>query len=205
MALITKSGTPSLATALPCAASQVGSGLLAGEAIAAGDACYIKGSDGKVWRSNGTADNEAAHCDGFAAKAAAVGEAVTLYTDVEFHYGAGLTPGVAYYVGATAGRLDSAATTGGRTPVAFAVTATRIRVKADRAQSDAVFTQGAAVADMGAVTVGADLGAFTDPPSAAEMALLRTFVNALKADVVANRAKINALLDSLQAAAIIAP
>jgi hypothetical protein len=39
-----------------------------------------------------------------------------------------------------------------------------------------------------AVTVGADIAAFTDPPSAAEMALLRTFVNALKADAAAVRA-----------------
>lgn len=33
-----------------------------------------------------------------------------------------------------------------------------------------------------APTVGANIAAFTDPPSAAEMATLRTFVNALKAD-----------------------
>lgn len=39
-----------------------------------------------------------------------------------------------------------------------------------------------------AVTVGADIAAFTDPPSAAEMALLRTFVNALKVDAAAIRA-----------------
>jgi hypothetical protein len=39
-----------------------------------------------------------------------------------------------------------------------------------------------------AATVGADIAAFTDPPSAAEMALLRTFVNALKADQAALRA-----------------
>lgn len=38
-----------------------------------------------------------------------------------------------------------------------------------------------------AATVGTDIAAFTDPPSAAEMALLRTFVNALKADVAALR------------------
>jgi len=42
-----------------------------------------------------------------------------------------------------------------------------------------------------ALTVGADIGVFTDPPSAAEMALLRTFVNALKADVTALRATVN--------------
>lgn len=37
------------------------------------------------------------------------------------------------------------------------------------------------------VTVGAAIGAFTDPPSAAEMATLRTFVNALRTDVIAIR------------------
>jgi hypothetical protein len=129
MALVAKSGTPSLATATPAANAQVGSGLRAGEAIAAGDACYIKGADGLVWRSNGTAATEPSKCHGFAAKAAAVGEAVTLYADVEFHYGSGLTPGASYYVGATAGRIDTAATTGGLRPVAHAVDATRIRVR----------------------------------------------------------------------------
>lgn len=39
-----------------------------------------------------------------------------------------------------------------------------------------------ATVNVPAATVGADIAAFTDPPSAAEMALLRTFVNALKAD-----------------------
>lgn len=62
-----------------------------------------------------------------------------------------------------------------------------------------------AVADLGAVTVGAALGAFTDPPSAAEMAALRTFVNALKVDAAADRAKINALLAQLRLALIVTP
>ena len=43
---------------------------------------------------------------------------------------------------------------------------------------DQTATVGAAVT----ATVGADLGAFTNPPSVGEMAALRTFVNALKAD-----------------------
>jgi hypothetical protein len=53
--------------------------------------------------------------------------------------------------------------------------------------------------------VGTDIAAFTDPPSSAEMALLRTFVNALKADNAAlraavreNAATINALIASLE-------
>lgn len=126
MALIAKSGTPSLATLTPDHSCQVGSGLLAGEAIAAGDVCYIA-SDGTVMRSNGTAATAPAKADGIAPVAADSGGAVTLYRNVEMHYGSGLTPGARYYVGATAGRLDNAATTGGTAPVAFAVDATRIR------------------------------------------------------------------------------
>lgn len=38
-----------------------------------------------------------------------------------------------------------------------------------------------------AATVGADIAAFSDPPLAAEMATLRTFVNALKTDAAAIR------------------
>jgi hypothetical protein len=127
MAAITKSGTPSLTTVLPGAGHRVGSGLLAGEAIAAGDPCYIK-NDGKAWLATGAAANAAAKVAGFAAVAAAVGEAVTLYTDVEFRYGSGLTPGAQVFLGATAGALADAASTGGTAPIGLVVDATRIRV-----------------------------------------------------------------------------
>lgn len=126
MADIAKSGTPSLASVLPPANHRI-SGLLAGEAIAAWDACYIK-SDGKIWRSNGTSANAAAKCDGFAFAASAVGEAVTLYFGVNAQYGAGMTPGARLYVSATAGALSDAATTGGTAPVGFVVDATRVHV-----------------------------------------------------------------------------
>lgn len=49
-----------------------------------------------------------------------------------------------------------------------------------------------------AVTVGSALGAFTDPPSAAEMAALRTFVNALRVDIIAMKGNDNAIIDELQ-------
>ena len=101
-------------------------GLLAGEAIAAGDVCYIH-TDGLIYRSIGTADNAAAKAVGIAPGAAAAGQACTLYRNVQFAYGSGLTPGALYYVAGTAGRLDTAATTGGLVPVAFAVTTERIR------------------------------------------------------------------------------
>ena len=51
-------------------------------------------------------------------------------------------------------------------------------------------TIGADLSAPSAATVGVDIAAFTDPPSAAEMALLRTFVNALKADVATLRSEV---------------
>lgn len=106
------------------------SNLTAGEALLAGAPCYIKASDGLVYMSNGTSNNEAARCHGFTPQAYASGESCSLYgLGARFRYAAsGLTPGAPYYVGATAGRLDTGATTGGLTPVAFAVSATDIQV-----------------------------------------------------------------------------
>jgi hypothetical protein len=127
MADIAKSGTPSLSSVLPGQDKTI-SGLLAGEAIAAGDACYIK-SDGKIWKSTGAAANAAAKVDGFAAQAASVGEAVTLVFEVNFRYGAAMTPGARIYLsGATAGAIADAASTGGTAPVGFCIDATRVRV-----------------------------------------------------------------------------
>lgn len=52
MTAISKSGQVSLSTMVPPTNCQL-SGLYAGEALAAGDACYIKTSDGKIYRSSG--------------------------------------------------------------------------------------------------------------------------------------------------------
>jgi hypothetical protein len=125
MALVAKSGTPSLASPLPTGGDLI-RGLKAGAAISAGDICYIA-SDGLVKLSNGTANDALAVAVGIAAGDAQSGEAITLYRNVSFHYGSGLTPGAPYYVAATAGRLDTAATTGGLTPVARAIDTTRIQ------------------------------------------------------------------------------
>lgn len=130
MTVVAKSGTPSMASVLPPQSQQI-AGLLAGEALAAGDACYIK-SDGKVWKSVGTAVNAAAKVDGWAAEACGVGEGVTLFYDVTFRYGAGLTPGARVFLGATAGLIDDTATTGGTAPIGFVVDATRIRLLQSR-------------------------------------------------------------------------
>jgi hypothetical protein len=127
VAAVSKSGTPSLASVLPPQNCQL-AGLLAGEAIAAGDACYINAS-GAIVRSTGAAANAAAKVRGYAAEAVASGEAVTLVWDVNLRYGSGLTPGADYYLsGTTPGGLDTVASTGGTAPVAYAVDATRVRV-----------------------------------------------------------------------------
>jgi hypothetical protein len=126
MAAVASSGTPSIASVTNQLNSL--SGLIAGEAISAGMPCYIKASDGKVYKSNGTSANEAAAVHGWAAQAASAGEAVTLVWDVRIRYGAGMTPGTKLYVATTAGTLVDAATTGGTAPVGFVVDATRIHV-----------------------------------------------------------------------------
>lgn len=128
MAAVAKSGTPSLCSQTPGREHQI-SGLLAGEAIAAGDACYIKAADGLVWLSTGAAANAAAKVRGFAFTAAAVGEAVTLYKNVNFYYGAALTPGADLFLSAaTPGALSDVATTGGTAPIGFVIDATRVHL-----------------------------------------------------------------------------
>ena len=107
-------------------------GLLAGEALLTAAPCYIKASDGRVFMSNGTSANEAAEIDGFTGKTYALGEPVTLWgRGVIYEYGAGLTPGAVYFIGATAGRLDNVATTGDAVGVARSISATHIRITRD--------------------------------------------------------------------------
>lgn len=118
MAEISKGGTPSLATITPDHGSQTKG--IAGEDIAAGDACYIKTSDKKIWRSTGSAVAAAAKVRGFAAMSAKTGESVTIFRNVDFHYGASLSAGADLYLsGTVAGGLADAASTGGTAPVAF--------------------------------------------------------------------------------------
>jgi hypothetical protein len=129
MTAIAKSGTPSISTATPPTTCSI-SGLYAGEAIAAGDACYIKTSDGKVYRSTGAAANAAAVVDGFAPTDYSSGDAMSLYWNVNFRYGAALSPGsFCYLSGTTAGGLDTATSTGGTTPIGRVIDATRIFVQ----------------------------------------------------------------------------
>jgi hypothetical protein len=133
MSAVAKNGTPSLATLTPGPECWVGSNLVAGEDLGAWDACYIKGADGKVYKSTGAAANAAAKVRGYAAKPTSSGQPVTLMKDVDVQYGSGLTPGADYYLsGTTAGGLDTAPSTGGTASIAFAIDATRIRLLASR-------------------------------------------------------------------------
>ena len=125
MADIAKSGIPSICSVGPQAANRL-SGLKAGEDIAAGDACYIKAADGKVWRATGAAANAAAKVRGYACEAAKAGQAVTLAHSVMWRYGAGLTPGTPIFLSATAGAIADAATTGGTGEIGFVWDSTRV-------------------------------------------------------------------------------
>lgn len=128
MALITRASTASMDASTGMYAPQI-TGLVAGEALDAAAPCYVKSADGKVYMSNGTAATEPAKFHGFTPRAAAIGQAITLFAlGARFNYGTGLTIGAKYFIGATAGRLDTAATTGDAVGVAFAVTATDIIV-----------------------------------------------------------------------------
>lgn len=104
MAAVAKSGVPSPATRTPPQNEHI-PGLRAAEAIAGGDLCTI-GSDGLVRRSVTTN-----RVHGVAGVQAASGEAVTLYRNIRFGYGKGLTPGTLVRLSATVpGGLDDAGT-----------------------------------------------------------------------------------------------
>ena len=131
MALVTRAANASMDASTGMFAPQI-SGLVAGEALDVAAPCYIKSSDGKVYMSNGTAANEAAEIIGFTPRAVKAGQPCTLFgKGARFNYGTGGTPGDKLYIGATAGRLDAATTTGDAVGVAQWITATDIRITRD--------------------------------------------------------------------------
>lgn len=127
MAELTKaSPQPPSTVALP-PNSRPAEKLIAGEAIGLLDACQIH-TDGLVMLSNGAANTQAAAVHGFALRAAAVGEPVTLGNDFIAQYATGLTPGAPYFLSGTVeGGLADAASTGGLTKIAHAWSATLVR------------------------------------------------------------------------------
>lgn len=125
MANVSKTGTPSLSTPAPRPPETL-TGLLAGEALAAGDAVYIKTSDGKLWIATGAAVAEAAEAIGLVCAPASADEAVTVAlfgSGLMFAYGpniagAATAAGTPLFLG-TGGLLADAATTGGLVAVAW--------------------------------------------------------------------------------------
>jgi len=133
MALVTVSATAGFDAVSALYAPQISDGLVAGADIGSSSQpitpCYIKGSDGKAYPSNATAADELAVFAGFAVRFTKTGEPVTLFgVGLKFEYAAGLTPGTKLFLAATAGRLDTAATTGDALGVVQCVTATMVRV-----------------------------------------------------------------------------
>lgn len=130
-----------------------GAALGAGEALDAGDACYIKQSDGRVYKANGTAANEAARFAGFTHTSYASGAGnVRLYgPGTMVYYGTTLTPGATLYLSTSAGRLDTSPTVGDPSGVARAISTTGIFVIT---QAESSFT--AAIADEEAAREAAD-------------------------------------------------
>jgi len=124
---LAKSGTPSLATVQPGYEHQI-NGLVAGEAIAAGDLVYIN-ADGKVWTADGGAADAEAKVRGMVLQAAVVGDGVTVLRGVVVRYAAAMAPGTSYFLSATKGALADAASVGGTVEIAYAIDATRIFLK----------------------------------------------------------------------------
>jgi hypothetical protein len=126
MALLARATDASMDASTGQFAQQL-TGLVAGENLDLLAACYIKTSDGKVYMSNGAAATEPAEFAGFTPRAVVSGRPVTLFgIGARFRYGSALGPGDKYFVAATAGRLDTAATTGGTVAIARAVDDTDI-------------------------------------------------------------------------------
>lgn len=130
MAPVTRSAAASIDEITAAEAPQISGDLYAGEAISACDLCYIKAADGLVYRTNGTAANEAAKFDGVCPRAANVGEPVTLFgSGLRFKYSDGtLTPGQDLFPDVNPGLLADAATTGGVTALCRAINAFDVRV-----------------------------------------------------------------------------
>src|SRR5688572_21716303 len=129
MSLVTKDTTLHLDAISAQTAPQITS-LVAGEAIDMLAPCVIDPADGLVYMSNGAAANARAGFDGFSPAAYPIGASMVTLIGIglKFRYATGLTPGATYYIGATKGRLDTAATTGDAVGICKAISATELRV-----------------------------------------------------------------------------
>lgn len=132
MALVTRASDADIDMTSALYAPQIAD-LIAGEDLDPVAPCRIDAGDGLVYMSNATAADANAALDGFTPRAVKEGQPVTLFgVGTRFRYSAGgLTPGARYYMGATDGRLDTAATTGDAVGVAKAINDSDIRIVRD--------------------------------------------------------------------------
>lgn len=137
MTEIVKAGTPALVSPIGVATPRF-EGAMAGEALGALDACYIRTTDGRVYRSldagtpyagaTGGVPPQTVH--GFATAAANPGDRVTLVYGVQATYGAGLTPTTPYYLSGTVpGGLTDVVPVAGAPAIAHAVSATTVALE----------------------------------------------------------------------------
>jgi hypothetical protein len=123
MAEVTRGVRPSWSHVMPPPTCQFPE-RIAGEALVAGDMVYVRASDGRVLKANGTAATAPALAIGMVILDCQIGMPCTVVFGVLVGYSdAGtLTPGARYYVSAAVpGGLSDTATTGGTVPVAFAL------------------------------------------------------------------------------------
>lgn len=128
--IVTKSAKASIdtSTAIP---NMPLTGLIAGENIANCDIVYLKGSDGKVYRTTAAAADEKAKILGIAPRQANAGEPITVLPgpgQVAKYSDAGLTAAQVLYLAEAAGQLSSTATTGDAVGVAQAIDTSNIRL-----------------------------------------------------------------------------
>lgn len=128
MAAVTKSGLPAISTAAPpfnCRISE----LEAGETLGACDPCYIKASDGKVYKAVASAADEKRIVAGWAVKDAVAGQPITLVWDVRFGDYGTLTVNALYFLSATvAGGLDTVTSANAGRPIAWSPDGQRLEV-----------------------------------------------------------------------------
>jgi hypothetical protein len=182
----------------------------AGVALSAGDICYLKQSDGKIYKSIASAQAEAASFHGMCPTDIPAGEPVSLFHDERFDYTSTvvLVPGKSYFVSdSVAGGLQDTPPYPGALPVCYAIDETRVQLlmpfdavntgyNTELATVLANIPQAAEV-DLVAATGVAD-GTVADVGGAFNQATLNNNFQDLAT-------KVNAILTKLRAAGIIAP
>ncbi len=137
MSEIVKAGTPAMVSPIGPATPRF-EGAMAGEALGALDACYLRTTDGRAYRAinagtpyagaTGGVPPQTVH--GFVTAASNPGDRVTLVYGVQAAYGAGLTPTTPLYLSGTVpGGLTDVAPVAGAPAIAHVVSATAISLE----------------------------------------------------------------------------